>query len=169
MSSTNTLNTVIPRLTAIVNGHKDLLNKMKQQDNNRKSLQNSAENALRPAATEKNERERESTLVKSSKMRWSAAIARALWSSCCVNVSSFFPQQDEVANGVLWHGAWWDLCPPRRSTKWTLTLAGCMPTHRKRWLTPPMMMQVKRARRSLRRMMTPKSKKMREQCIRGRP
>lgn len=59
MSSTDTLNTVIPRLTAIVSGHKDFLNKMKQQDNNRKSLQNSAENALRPAATEKNERERE--------------------------------------------------------------------------------------------------------------
>lgn len=99
MSSTDTLNTVIPRLTAIVSGHKDFLNKMKQQDNNRKSLQNSAENALRPAATEKNERERESTFVKSSKMRWSAAIATALWSSCCVNVSSFFPNKMKLRMG----------------------------------------------------------------------
>ena len=105
MSSTDTLNTVIPRLTAIVSGHKDFLNKMKQQDNNRKSLQNSAENALRPAATEKNEREREHLCQEFQNEVKRSNCNGALKQLLCERLV-LFPQQDEVANGVLWHGAW---------------------------------------------------------------
>ncbi len=67
MSSTDTLDTVIPRLTAIVNEHKDTKTSWTRwgQDNNRKSLR---KNALRSAENaklknEKNERERAITLT----------------------------------------------------------------------------------------------------------